>query len=103
MVDLDALSLKELKQLKKEVDAAVIEYAERERRRALEEVEAFARERGLTVADLNELGAKKKRKPAAAKYANPDDPSQTWSGRGRRPRWIEAALSNGKSLEDMAL
>ncbi|MBN8292251.1 H-NS histone family protein [Rhodobacter sp. NTK016B] len=103
MIDLDALSLKELKQLKKEVDAAVIEYAERERRRALEEVEAFARERGLTVADLNQLVAKKTRKPAAPKYANPEDPSQTWSGRGRRPRWIEAALSDGKSLEDMAI
>lgn len=103
MIDLTTLSLKELKQLQKDVEVAVSEYKERERRKALEEVEAFARERGLTVADLGELSVKRKRKPAAPKYANPADPSQTWTGRGRRPRWVEAALSGGKSMEDMAI
>lgn len=103
MVDLTALSLKELKQLQKDVDAAVTDFKDRERRAALAEVEAFARERGLTPADLAGIAGKRTRRPAAPKYANPLDPSQTWTGRGRRPLWIIAAMAEGKSLDDMAI
>lgn len=34
-------------------------------------------------------------------YRNPDKPSQTWTGHGRRPRWITEQLSSGKRLEDL--
>ena len=37
------------------------------------------------------------------KYANPADPSQTWTGRGRKPKWVNDALSAGKSLESLAI
>lgn len=104
MIDFQTMSLKELKQLQKDVDAAIRDFADRERRKALAEVEAFARERGLTAADLADLGsAKRSRRPAEPKYANPDDAAQTWTGRGRRPRWVEAALASGKSLGDLAI
>ena len=103
MNNLESLSLKELKQLQKDVDAAITEFKDRERKKALAEVEAFAKERGLTASDLSELTSKRTRKSAAPKYANPADETQTWTGRGRRPRWIEAALAEGKSLDDMAL
>lgn len=36
----------------------------------------------------------------APKYCNPDNPSETWSGRGRQPRWLTAALKTGKKLRD---
>jgi DNA-binding protein H-NS len=103
MIDLETLSLKELKQLQKDVESAITEFKDRERRKALAEVEAFARERGLSPADLAALTARRTRRPAAPKYANPADPSQTWTGRGRRPRWVDAALSSGKSLDDLAI
>ena len=102
-MDLDALSLSELKQLRKDVDTAITNFTERERRKALAEVEAFARERGLSPADLAGLAGKRTRKPAAPKYANPADPSQTWTGRGRRPRWVDAALASRKSLDDLSI
>lgn len=103
MIDLENLSLKELKQLQKDVSVAVEQYKDRERRKALAEVEAFARERGLTPGDLSEISLKRSRKPAAPKYANPADRSQTWTGRGRQPRWVVAALADGKALEDLAI
>lgn len=103
MVDLATLSLKELKQLQKDVDAAVADFKDRERRAALAEVEAFARERGLTPADLAGISGKRTRRPAAPKYANPANPSQTWTGRGRRPLWVVSAMAEGKSLEDLAI
>lgn len=102
-MDLDSLSLRDLKQLQKDVEAAINNFKDRERRKALSEVEVFLRERGLTAADLNDLGTKKTRKPSSAKYANPADPSMTWTGRGRRPRWADAALAEGKSLSDLAI
>ncbi|SLN15163.1 DNA binding protein, nucleoid-associated [Aquimixticola soesokkakensis] len=38
-----------------------------------------------------------------AKYRNPADSSQTWTGRGRKPNWVIAALDAGKTLDDMAI
>ena len=45
----------------------------------------------------------KKKKPVAAKYADPEHSERTWSGRGRKPNWLVAALESGRSIEDFAL
>ena len=37
------------------------------------------------------------------KYRNPDNPAQTWSGKGKRPAWVKAALAAGKSLESLEI
>ncbi len=37
------------------------------------------------------------------KYRNPDQPSQTWAGRGRQPRWLVAQLRSGKRIEDFLI
>ncbi|WP_442893718.1 H-NS histone family protein [Bradyrhizobium sp. AZCC 1699] len=37
------------------------------------------------------------------KYWNPSQPSQKWSGRGKQPRWLVAALSAGRKLEDFVI
>lgn len=37
------------------------------------------------------------------RYRNPENPAQTWSGRGPRPRWIEALLQRGYTLGDLEL
>jgi DNA-binding protein H-NS len=39
----------------------------------------------------------------APKYRNPEDPSQTWAGRGLKPRWLAAALKAGGKIEDFAI
>jgi DNA-binding protein H-NS len=39
----------------------------------------------------------------APKYRNPDNPSETWAGRGLQPRWLAAALRSGKKLEHFAI
>jgi DNA-binding protein H-NS len=45
-------------------------------------------------------GAGVKVKP---KYSNPLDPTQTWTGRGKRPRWFLAAIASGKTDKDMLI
>jgi hypothetical protein len=40
---------------------------------------------------------------AGPKYRNPENPAETWSGKGSRPAWVEAALAEGKSLESLEI
>jgi DNA-binding protein H-NS len=37
------------------------------------------------------------------KYFNPSAPLETWSGRGKQPRWVVAALRSGRKLEDLRI
>lgn len=39
----------------------------------------------------------------APKYRNPQNPDETWSGRGRQPRWVAAHLANGKKIERLLI
>ena len=102
-MDIDSLSLSELKALRSKVDRAIATYEERKKKEALAELDDMARKMGYSLAELMSLTGKKMRKPVAAKYANPEDAAETWTGRGRKPKWVVAALENGKSLEDLEI
>jgi len=41
--------------------------------------------------------------PVRPKYRNPDQPSETWAGRGKRPRWLVAKLKSGKRINDFRI
>lgn len=102
-IDLNALSLKELKDLQGQVSKAIASFEDRRKKEALAELEEKAKEMGFSLAELTGVSVVRKRAPAAAKYANPADASETWSGRGRKPRWFEAALKAGHKPEDLAI
>lgn len=102
-VNLSEMSLKELKELQSQVAKAISGFGDRKKKQALAELEEKAREMGFTLAELTGSAAVRKRSPAVAKYANPSDSSETWSGRGRKPRWFVAALTSGKKAEQMAI
>ncbi len=104
-MDLNELSLAELKKLQKSVAYAIANFGNREKAHARAELEAKARELGYDLASLigtNQSGTRT-RAPAAAKYRNPADAAETWSGRGRKPRWFVAAIASGKSEQDLAI
>lgn len=105
-IDLSTLSLEELKTLRKTVERMIEGWEERKRREALAAAEEAARIHGFNLADLAAGSGRGKRSAKtvrAARFANPDNPAQTWSGRGRRPVWINEALAAGKTLEDLSL
>jgi DNA-binding protein H-NS len=102
-IDIAHLSLKELKDLQSQVAKAVATFADRKKKEAIAELEEIARAKGFTLAELTGMAAPRKRAPASAKYANPADASDTWSGRGRKPRWFVAALAAGKTPADLAI
>jgi DNA-binding protein H-NS len=37
------------------------------------------------------------------KYRNPAEPSETWAGRGKQPRWLAAQLKSGKKIDDFRI
>ena len=41
--------------------------------------------------------------PVRPKYCNPDQPSETWAGRGKQPRWLVAQLRSGRRIEDFRI
>lgn len=102
-IDINSLSLKELKELQSQVAKAIASFEDRKKKEALAELEEVARSKGFSLAELTGAVVTRKRAPATAKYANPADSSDTWSGRGRKPRWFAAALAAGKSPEDLSI
>jgi DNA-binding protein H-NS len=82
------------------------------KRQALkDQIEGMVKEHGISLAELfpnteKVRGrSKEKRVPAGqdVKFRNPVDPSQTWTGKGRKPAWLIEALTSGKTLEDFAV
>ena len=103
--DLEKLSLEELKSLKKDVEKAIAGFQDRQRAEALKELQAVAAKHGMSGDEI--VGGKgkkaKSKSKAPAKYRNPADPADTWSGRGRQPAWFKAAIAKGKKPESMEL
>lgn len=103
-IALNELSLKELKQLQRDVEKAIASFEDRQKNDARAELEEHAKRLGFTLAELAGVPeVKKVRSPVAPKYRHPENAELTWSGRGRKPLWFAAALAAGKSADDLAL
>ncbi len=100
-IDLDNMSLRELRDLRNKLDRAISTFEERRKREAIAAAENAVREFGFNLADLT--AGKPARGKIAPKYANPEDPELTWTGRGRKPRWVQDYLDSGKKLEDLEI
>ncbi|PTE16718.1 transcriptional regulator, partial [Cereibacter changlensis JA139] len=97
MTDLNEMSLAELKALQKDVLRAIDSFEKRRKAQAVSALENAAKEMGFSLAELLGQQAGRRRSVAMPKYANPADPSDTWSGRGRQPHWFRDALAAGRS------
>ena len=102
-IDLSVLSLADLKSLQKEVTKAIATFEDRRRQEALAAMEAAAREHGFALAELIDGAPAKKRKPARAKYAHPENAAMTWTGKGRKPKWVVEFLATGRAIDDLAI
>lgn len=99
--DITKLSFDQLSELIK-IATKLQENKKQEEKAAL--LEAFkqqAKAKGMTLDEI--LSSKSVRKSAPAKYRNPDDASQTWTGRGRKPHWVVNALANGASMNSLEI
>jgi DNA-binding protein H-NS len=70
------------------------------------DAEKLELERRLAKLDKSILSKEKTRRPypkVVAKYRNPERPSETWSGRGRQPRWVAKQLRSGTKVDDLLI
>jgi DNA-binding protein H-NS len=106
-IDLTGLTVAELRSLSEEVKNQLAKAEEDERRQAFEAIVEAAKKVGLAPKDLlrrygqEGAAAATPKEAAAAAYRNPANAAETWTGRGRKPRWVIEWLDAGKSLEDL--
>lgn len=106
-VDLSKYDIGELKNLQAQIEKAIKDRQQDEVKKAREQILSIAQDVGMSLEELlAKNGAKSKGasgKKAQPQYQNPADNSQTWTGRGRQPKWIANGLANGKTLDDFRI
>lgn len=100
-VNVDKMSLKDLIELEAKVQKAISAARDRERAEVKQALANMAEKRGFTVTEL--FGGRGRGKVSAAKYVNPDNRAETWTGRGRKPNWLVAKLKKGAKITDFAI
>ncbi|MCW3482144.1 H-NS histone family protein [Neisseriaceae bacterium JH1-16] len=101
-MDITQLEYAQLVALKADVERELKARESEEKAKAKRQIVELAKTYGLNIEDV--LGKTQGvRKPVEAKYRNPDDASMTWTGRGRKPVWVQQHLDAGKTLEDLAV
>jgi DNA-binding protein H-NS len=97
-------TLQELMAQRSALDKQIEETQARDRGAAVAKVKSLMAEYGLTLADLNgrAKGAPKAPSRVAPKYRN-NATGETWTGRGLKPKWLQAALNGGAKLEDFVI
>src|SRR6266853_641412 len=101
-MNLKSMSIDRLAGLRDRVDAALSAKVIDQRRALASELSKLTHFQGGGVRGKSALG-RGARGPVAAKYRNPENASETWAGRGLRPRWLAAALKSGKKLEHFSI
>ena len=95
--EIEALPFDELRTLHREVGALI----SKRRHEALEQLKHQIAVLGFSPDDL--AAPKAKRGKAAAKYRDAEQPDNTWSGRGKHPRWLKDKLEQGHTLEEFLI
>lgn len=96
-IDLSGLTVPELEQLVKDAGVRIAAIKVSRMKEVRRQVEDLARQQGFSIGELFSKSSDKA--PDGKKYANPDNPMQFWSGRGKRPRWLSDAMAGGAALE----
>ena len=118
------MTLAELEREKKKIEKAIESRQGHEKDSLIKKITALASSSGFDIGELfdgsdaapraargkkrasKKVGGKRtsstKGTTVPPKYRNPDDPTQTWAGRGRQPRWYADKINAGVDPETMA-
>ena len=105
--DISDLSVEDLKRLQVEAEALILSKKDQAIEDAYDQIVAIADGLGFSIEELLELGEQKRkkttRKAVEPRYRNKNNPEDTWTGRGKQPRWLVAELEKGAKLEDFLI
>jgi DNA-binding protein H-NS len=103
----DGMSVDELWQLHEELSQILSVRLTSEKRELEKRLAQLRREKEMRQsesADARSAPRERRKYPRVfPKYRNPDEPSETWSGRGKQPRWLTAALKTGHKIEEFVI
>lgn len=105
-VNYDKMSLKELLDHETRLSKAIVAARRNDITNARKKLNAMAESLGYKIEDLTgspRAGKRGNSGKVAVKFRNKDNPEETWTGRGRQPKWLAARLSKGAKLADFAV
>lgn len=110
-VNLNAMSVDEIWQLREEIIRVLSTRLTSEKRALEKRLSQLSREKGeIALSDPPDLqlkngvsGERRKYPRVFPKYRNPNESSETWSGRGKMPRWLTVALKAGHLIEEFVI
>jgi len=110
--DLENMSHAELQAFVEKAQQRMVQLQRSRRSEIRNKVNNLLKAEGFTFDELYGSGGGKRASTESAvktkiavkpKYRDPADASQTWTGRGKRPRWFQAALTAGKKETDLLI
>jgi DNA-binding protein H-NS len=107
--DFNSLSLDELSALHDKVAALLTSRLNAEKRLLEKRLASLQSRTTALSSDNRQHRASSERRvrryypEVVPKYRNPADPSETWAGRGKQPRWLRAQLQSGKRIENFLI
>ena len=101
-IDYSSLGTQELGLIIAEAQTAIKAKREQEKDEVRSEILTLAESRGYSIDELFPTGGKGKKKPAAT-HRDPGNPGNTWTGRGRKPKWLLEALDAGRTIEEFVI
>jgi DNA-binding protein H-NS len=105
-IDLDAMSVDEMWRLHEKIGQVLSVRLTSEKRELEKRLAQLRRENEMHSASTEASGVSRERRKyprVYPKYRNPNEPSETWSGRGKQPRWLVAALKTGHRIEEFMI
>lgn len=104
-IDLSNFSYQELQDLSEKLDQEMHRRRTEEKKHVRKQIKELAASVGMSPEEiLGVNGPQKKAKTRAKpKYQHPENPELNWSGRGKRPKWVNQLLEQEKSLEDLEI
>lgn len=107
MPDISNLSVEELERLTAQAEALIESKKDQKIEDAYNKIIEIAEAVGLTLDQFIEYGSHKRkkttRKAVEPRYRNQSNAAETWTGRGKQPRWLVAEIEKGAKLEDFLI
>ena len=107
MPDISNLSVEELKRLQVEAEALIAPKKDQALEDAYQKIADIADAVSLSIEQIFAFGAtnrkKTVRKSVEPRYRSKNNRADTWTGRGKKPRWLVAELENGAKLDDFLI
>ena len=103
--NLDHMSEHELASMIANAQRALREKQSSKRREVIARIRELAAEIGVTV-EIHEgdrPASSRRGGKVAPKYRNPDNHAETWTGRGMKPRWLQALVSAGREVSEFLI